>query len=119
MSRVGGPRSIQLQRQLPVKANERSGEVFDLVGHTRSNFESAALPLTASTRSELGIGCRAHATWRRIAEDPECHVQNVNAKVDQRSTAGHRLAGEPGSEPGDAGTTHPECFGVIDVAQAA
>ena len=43
----------------------------------------------------------------------------MDAKVDERAASRQRLVREPGAKPRNAGAAHPECTGVIDVAEVA
>ena len=48
MPGIGGPRSVELQGQIAVEANERRREVLDVVWLSDGCFEASSLPLAAS-----------------------------------------------------------------------
>src|SRR5918995_67084 len=115
---VDGPAGLQGQRGPAREAQEGRRQVLDLVGIFASH-EAGADPTAASLRTELGVGCAAHALDGGFAHQVEGHVHHVHAEVDERSAPGELFAGEPAAHPGDTVAAHPGRLGVVDPTQVS
>src|SRR5205823_3043814 len=94
------------------------GEVLDVEdGQRRVVGPGAVVPRAFAARAELGVGRAADCDRPRVAHHIEGEVQHVHAKVDQGTAAGQRPGGEPAAKAGDAATTRPTGFGVVDRAK--
>src|SRR4051794_35778434 len=101
MPGIRGPGGIQLKRQATIESDERRGKILDFIRLAGRDFKTPSLPLTSSLWTQGRIGRRAYSARGRIAKDPQGHVEDVDAEVDQWTSARHLLRCEPGAQTGN------------------
>ena len=116
---VERPGNLQIERAATFEINQRMGGIFHIADPVKFGRSSphAFVNIIPHPPAKVRIDLAADPLDRRKIEQPADQIEDMHANVDQRSSPGEPLVGEPASQAGHTPPPVKMRLGMIDFAQ--